>query len=227
MHGSWGNLISAEDAFERMGADVMRWHVLAPAADPEHPVRLRAGRRDQAPAADAVELGLASSSTTPPSRASSRATRISTGDVAGVELRSLDRWLLARMQQLVAEAEAAYDAYLTVDVVGAFESFLEDLSNWYIRRSRRRFYSSDEAAFRDAVDRARAVVRVFAPVHAVPRRAPVAALVAEPPRMPPRRCSWRAGRASRRRRGRGAARRDRTGAARSSSSGAARARRPT
>ena len=25
MHGSWGNLISAEEAFERMGADVMRW----------------------------------------------------------------------------------------------------------------------------------------------------------------------------------------------------------
>ena len=30
----------------------------------------------------------------------------------------------------------------------AFEQFVDDLSNWYIRRSRRRFYSFDEAAFR-------------------------------------------------------------------------------
>ncbi|MGH3111388.1 MAG: DUF5915 domain-containing protein, partial [Gaiellaceae bacterium] len=41
----------------------------------------------------------------------------------------------------------AYESYLTVDVVRAFESFVEDLSNWYIRRSRRRFWDGDEVAF--------------------------------------------------------------------------------
>ncbi len=46
------------------------------------------------------------------------------------------------------EAEAAYEATLTVDVIRAFEGFLDDLSNWYIRRSRRRFYGDDQAAFR-------------------------------------------------------------------------------
>jgi len=37
---------------------------------------------------------------------------------------------------------------LTVDVVRAFEAFVEDVSNWYIRRSRRRFWDGDPAAFR-------------------------------------------------------------------------------
>jgi isoleucyl-tRNA synthetase len=59
----------------------------------------------------------------------------------------LDRWLQARTAQLVAEATAAYEDFLTHRVVDAFEAYVDDLSNWYIRRSRRRFYSYDEAAF--------------------------------------------------------------------------------
>ena len=42
----------------------------------------------------------------------------------------------------------AYEAYLTVDVIRAFDAFVDDLSNWYIRRSRRRFWDGDEAALR-------------------------------------------------------------------------------
>ena len=42
----------------------------------------------------------------------------------------------------------ALEEQLTYRVIAAFESFVDDLSNWYIRRSRRRFYSYDEAAFR-------------------------------------------------------------------------------
>ena len=64
------------------------------------------------------------------------------------ELRPLDRWLLARTQLLVAEARDGYESFLTVDVIRAFERFLDDLSNWYIRRSRRRFYGDDPVAFR-------------------------------------------------------------------------------
>jgi len=64
------------------------------------------------------------------------------------DLRPLDRWLVERTKQLVADSTAAYEATLTVDVVRAFEAFVDDVSNWYIRRSRRRFYSFDEAAFR-------------------------------------------------------------------------------
>ena len=52
-----GNAIEADEAIERMGADVMRWHVLRAESEPERQFRLRAGARDQAPAADALELG--------------------------------------------------------------------------------------------------------------------------------------------------------------------------
>jgi isoleucyl-tRNA synthetase len=68
--------------------------------------------------------------------------------VEGVDLRPFDRWLVERTKLLVAAAEQGYEETLTVDVMRAFESFLDDVSNWYIRRSRRRFYSFDEAAFR-------------------------------------------------------------------------------
>ena len=50
--------------------------------------------------------------------------------------------------QFVHEATAAYEATLTVDVMRAFEAFVEDLSNWYIRRSRPRFWAEDDDAFR-------------------------------------------------------------------------------
>jgi isoleucyl-tRNA synthetase len=51
-----------------------------------------------------------------------------------------------------------------VDVLGAFEAFLDDLSNWYIRRSRRRFYAFDEAAFRSLWTALVQSLRVVAPL---------------------------------------------------------------
>jgi isoleucyl-tRNA synthetase len=73
------------------------------------------------------------------------------GDVAsgpGGELEPLDRWVVERTHALVAEATAGYEAWLTVDVVRAYESFVDDVSNWYIRRSRRRFWDGDPSALR-------------------------------------------------------------------------------
>jgi isoleucyl-tRNA synthetase len=70
-------------------------------------------------------------------------------DLSGPEpTHPLDRWLVSRTSQLVGEATAGYEAFLAVDVVRAFDSFVDDLSNWYIRRSRRRFWDGDEAALR-------------------------------------------------------------------------------
>jgi isoleucyl-tRNA synthetase len=70
-------------------------------------------------------------------------------DAAGV----LDRYLLAKSQQLVAEVTARMDDY---DLSGACQrivGFLDVLTNWYVRRSRERFWSSDsDADKRDAYD---------------------------------------------------------------------------
>ncbi|MEM6325895.1 MAG: class I tRNA ligase family protein, partial [Bacteroidota bacterium] len=53
----------------------------------------------------------------------------------------LDRWVLSRLQSTVAEAVGALDAYHPTRAARAIEAFVDDLSNWYLRRSRRRFWS--------------------------------------------------------------------------------------
>jgi len=80
------------------------------------------------------------------------------------ELAPLDRWLVSRTNRLVEEATAGYEGWLTVDVVRTFDSFLEDLSNWYIRRSRRRFWDGDEVALRTLWYALVQGLRVVAPV---------------------------------------------------------------
>jgi isoleucyl-tRNA synthetase len=64
------------------------------------------------------------------------------------DARPLDRWLVARTRQYLLEATDGFEAQLTHRVIEAFEAFVDDLSNWYIRRSRRRFWDGDEAALR-------------------------------------------------------------------------------
>jgi len=61
--------------------------------------------------------------------------------------RPLDCWMVSRTHELVREATEAYEATLTANVIRAFEAFVDDLSNWYIRRSRKRFYGDDRDAF--------------------------------------------------------------------------------
>jgi isoleucyl-tRNA synthetase len=143
MHGSWGNMIDAEDAFERMGADVMRWQYCAQPPDrnllfgfgPAHEIRRKLLTFWNC-AAVLVTYG-----------------NIAGFDASGQSLEQgpaaelpLDRWIVARTHEFVHEAEAAYEATLTVNVIRAFESFVDDLSNWYIRRSRKRFWAEDADA---------------------------------------------------------------------------------
>ena len=65
-------------------------------------------------------------------------------------LSSLDRWALSELHTLVRDVTAAYEGY---DVIGAtrpLEKFVDDLSNWYLRRSRRRFWKSGDSADKQA-----------------------------------------------------------------------------
>lgn len=55
---------------------------------------------------------------------------------------ALDRWLGSRLSQAVEEVTAALDAYDVVRATRALEDFVDDLSNWYIRASRPRFWGS-------------------------------------------------------------------------------------
>ncbi len=57
---------------------------------------------------------------------------------------ALDRWCLARLEQTVDEVRGALDAYDATDACRQVEAFVEDVSKWYVRRSRRRFWKGDE-----------------------------------------------------------------------------------
>ena len=54
----------------------------------------------------------------------------------------LDRWIVSSMETLIADVTEAMDAYDLQKAVRPFVKFIEDLTNWYIRRSRRRFWKS-------------------------------------------------------------------------------------
>ena len=57
----------------------------------------------------------------------------------------LDRWIVSSMETLINDVTAAMDVYDLQKSVRPFVKFVEDLTNWYIRRSRRRFWKSTDA----------------------------------------------------------------------------------
>jgi len=56
----------------------------------------------------------------------------------------LDRWLVARLNQTIAEMTESADAYQIARAVRPLRELIDDLSNWYVRRSRRRFWKSED-----------------------------------------------------------------------------------
>ena len=142
MHKSWGNTIEASEAFERMGADVMRWQYCA-----QPPNRNLSSASGPAREIQRKLLTLWNSVKFLVDYATIAGFRPGWGDLPKQsELRPLDLWLVDRTHSFVREATAGYESYYTVDVVRAFEAFVDDLSNWYIRRSRRRFWDGDRVA---------------------------------------------------------------------------------
>ncbi|MFF5107730.1 isoleucine--tRNA ligase [Streptosporangium sp. NPDC000509] len=76
----------------------------------------------------------------------------------------IDRWALAELHRTVDEVTASMDVFDTARVGRRLAEFLDDLSNWYVRRSRRRFWSGDPAAFATLYECLETVTRLMAPV---------------------------------------------------------------
>lgn len=75
----------------------------------------------------------------------------------------LDRWILSSASQMVEEVRGELDAYNLQKAANRFSRFIDDLTNWYIRRSRRRFWkSSDDADKREAYRTLHYVLLTFA-----------------------------------------------------------------
>ena len=80
----------------------------------------------------------------------------------------LDRWLMSRLNNLVASVNTGLDSYDAVEPARRIQRFVDDLSNWYIRRSRRRFWKSQSdvdklAAYQTLYEALRTVAGLMAP----------------------------------------------------------------
>jgi len=155
MHRSWGNAISADEALDRMGADVMRWQFCE--QNPGQNLKFGYG-----PAQEVKRRLLTLWNSAKFFVDYANVAEWSPGDTH--ELEPLDRWLESRVEQLAAEMADAYERYWTPDLAAAFEAFVDDLSNWYIRRSRRRFWNGDPAALQTLWKALTRAVVVIAPV---------------------------------------------------------------
>ena len=81
----------------------------------------------------------------------------------------LDQWLILRTNQFIARATELMDAYKAYLLVKEFELFVEDVSNWYIRLNRRRFWKSGEeedklAAYKSLYFALKSTVQIMAPI---------------------------------------------------------------
>ncbi len=166
MHKSKGNAIPFDEASERIGADVMRWMFMAtnPATNlnfgygPGHEVV----RRFFLPMWNTYAFFVTYARLdgwTPETDESG----------SGEGTRSLlDRWILSRLDAVVTDVRSALDGYDAQRGTRSVEAFVEDLSNWYIRRNRRRFWKGamdddKRAAYRTLHTVLSTLSRVIAP----------------------------------------------------------------
>ena len=67
-------------------------------------------------------------------------------EVASSPESELDRWIISELNQLIADVDSALDSYNPTEAGRKIEGFVDGLSNWYVRRSRRRFWKSENDA---------------------------------------------------------------------------------
>ena len=76
----------------------------------------------------------------------------------------LDRWVLSELNVLVRQVDEAMAAFDTQEAGKQLAAFVDDLSNWYVRRSRRRFWRGDPAALATLHEALRTVTLLLAPL---------------------------------------------------------------
>ena len=143
MHKSWGNSIEFNEAADRMGVDVMRWMYINHKPDADllfgyhHADETR--RRFLIPLWNVYSFLV--------TYANLDGWQPNGREVAPGRL---DRWLTERMNQAVIQVSRRLDEYDAWHAAEAIERFVDELSNWYLRLSRRRFWKSEADADKEA-----------------------------------------------------------------------------
>jgi isoleucyl-tRNA synthetase len=144
MSKSLGNIIDPWTILDTRGADAMRWWMFSQGS-PWTPTRASMAAIDTSMRDMLLTLWntfsffstYASLNAFDPADA---------GIPSPAERGPLDRWILSRLASTTAEVTEALAGYEPLDAASALGALVDDLSNWYVRRSRRRFWRTDPDA---------------------------------------------------------------------------------
>jgi isoleucyl-tRNA synthetase len=148
MHKSWGNSIEFNDAADTMGVDVMRWMYCA--HKPETNLLFGYHRADETRRRFLIPLWNVYSFFVTYANLDGWTPDSAQETLPDVKMQELDRWMLARLNQVVARVTECLDDYDPYGATLVLEPLLDDLTNWYVRRSRRRFWKSEHDVDKDA-----------------------------------------------------------------------------
>ncbi len=156
-----GNIIEPIPLMDRHGADALRWFMLAGGSP------WSARRVGDTTIQEVVRKTLLTYWNTVAFQALYARTggwSPSAADPAPAQRPVLDRWVLAELNRLVAEVDAALENFDTQQAGKLLAAYVDDLSNWYVRRSRRRFWDADPAALATLHTVLETVTRLMAPL---------------------------------------------------------------
>ena len=156
-----GNILEPIPLMDRHGADAVRWFMLA-GGSPWASRRVGHSTIQETVRKVLLTFWNAVSFQSLYARTSGWAP---VGDAPAVADRPvMDRWLVAVRNQLIDQVTAALEGYDTQRAGALLSDFVDDLSNWYVRRSRRRFWAGDEAALWTLHETLDVVARLMAPM---------------------------------------------------------------
>lgn len=153
MHKSWGNAIEFNEAADKMGVDVMRW--LYSAHKPEHNLPFGYHRAEETRRRFIIPFWNVYSFFTTYAEIDGWSPDLSNFNPDHPEGTTpesdnpLDQWILARLNQVLQKVTDALDDSDAYTATQEFEALLDDLSNWYVRRSRRRYWKSEQDQDKD------------------------------------------------------------------------------
>ncbi len=167
MHKSWGNAIEFNDAADRMGVDVMRW--LYCDHRPEQDLLFGYHRADEVRRQFLIPLWnvysflvtYANIDGWQPESVDWEIGKLVT-HLPIYQFTDLDRWILARLHQVIQTVTHTLENYKATNLATtAVNAFIDDLSNWYVRRSRRRFWAKAGASQASDADKNAAYATLY------------------------------------------------------------------
>ena len=142
-----GNVVDPFAALDRYGADALRWYFYASSA-PWLPTRFSDKSVQEGPLRFLATLQNVYAFFT--MYADIDGFEPAAHPLEKAELSLMDRWILSRLNTLVKKVDDDLAHYRVTEPAVAIESFVDDLSNWYVRRSRERFWGKGMAGDKEA-----------------------------------------------------------------------------